>query len=58
MLDKSLLMVDMDGVISTGGIGSDDRPASAFHNGDAVIHFHSSDAGNHLLAPAGAGAGR
>ena len=49
-LDKPLLFVDIDGVISLWGFESDSRPEGAFHNVDGVIHFLSSDAGIHLLA--------
>lgn len=44
-----MLFVDIDGVISLWGFDSNDRPAGAFHNVDGVMHFLSSDAGNHLL---------
>jgi len=54
MLEKPLLFVDIDGIISLRGSDPDDRPAGAFHNVDGVIHFLSSDAGIHLLALAGA----
>ena len=50
MLDKPLLFVDIDGVVSLWGFDSDRRPAGAFHNVDGVIHFLSSGAGIHLLA--------
>jgi hypothetical protein len=50
MLDKPLLFVDIDGVVSLWGFDSDSRPAGGFHNVDGVIHFLSSDAGIHLLA--------
>lgn len=50
--EKPLLFVDVDGVISLWGSDSDDRPAGAFHNVDGVIHFLSSGARIHLLAPA------
>jgi hypothetical protein len=49
MLGKPVLFVDIDGVISLWGFDSNDRPAGAFHNVDGVMHFLSSDAGNHLL---------
>lgn len=44
-----MLFVDIDGVISLWGFDSDNRPAGTFHNVDGVMHFLSSDAGNHLL---------
>jgi hypothetical protein len=50
MLDKPLLFVDIDGVVSLWGFDSDSRPAGSFHNVDGIIHFLSSDAGIHLLA--------
>lgn len=53
MLDRPLLFVDIDGVISLWGSDSNARPAGAFHNVDGVIHFLSSDAAIHLLALAG-----
>ena len=46
---KPVLFVDIDGVISLWGFDSNARPAGAFHNVDGVMHFLSSDAGNHLL---------
>jgi hypothetical protein len=49
MQDKPLLFVDIDGVISLWGFDSNARPAGAFHNVEGVMHFLSSDAGNHLL---------
>jgi hypothetical protein len=48
-LEKPVLFVDIDGVISLWGWESDTRPAGTFHNVDGVMHFLSSDAGNHLL---------
>lgn len=44
-----MLFVDIDGVISLWGSDSNARPAGALHNLDGVMHFLSSDAGNHLL---------
>lgn len=44
-----MLFVDIDGVVSLWGFDSNARPAGAFHNVDGVMHFLSSDAGNHLL---------
>jgi hypothetical protein len=49
MQDKPLLFIDIDGVISLWGFDTNVRPAGAFHNVDGVMHFLSSDAGNHLL---------
>jgi hypothetical protein len=50
MREKPVLFVDMDGVVSLGGFDSNARPSGAFHNVDGVMHFLSSDTGNHLLA--------
>ena len=47
--EKPILFVDIDGVISLWGFGSNDRPAGAFHNVDGVMHFLSWEAGKHLL---------
>jgi hypothetical protein len=49
MREKPILLVDVDGVISLWGFDTNTRPAGAFHNVDGVMHFLSSDAGNHLL---------
>ena len=54
IMDKPLLFVDIDGVVSLWGFASDSRPAGAFHNVDKIIHFLSSDAGIHLLTLAAA----
>lgn len=54
MQAKPVRFVDIDGVISWWGLGSDVRPATrpdgAFHTVDGVMHFLSGVAGNHLLA--------
>ena len=47
--DKPVLFVDIDGVISLWDLDSYGCPPGALHNVDAVIHFLSSDTGNHLL---------
>jgi HAD domain in Swiss Army Knife RNA repair proteins len=47
--EKPVLFVDIDGVISLWGWESNARPPGTFHNVDGVMHFLSSDAGNHLL---------
>jgi hypothetical protein len=47
--EKPVLFVDIDGVISLWGWDTNARPAGTFHNVDGVMHFLSSDAGNHLL---------
>jgi len=49
ILDKPLLFVDIDGVVSLWGFAFDNRPAGAFHNVDGIMHFLSSGAGIHLL---------
>jgi hypothetical protein len=49
MRDKPVLFVDIDGVISLWGFDTNVRPAGAFHNVDGIMHFLSSEAGNHLL---------
>jgi hypothetical protein len=50
MLAKPVLFVDIDGVISLWGWGSNVRPAGTFRDVDGVIHFLSGVAGIHLLA--------
>jgi len=54
MQAKTVRFVDIYGVISLWGMGSDVRPAirsdGAFHTVDGVMHFLSGVAGNHLLA--------
>jgi hypothetical protein len=54
MQAKPVRFLDIDGVISLWGLGSDVRPATrpggAFHTVDGVMHFLSGVAGNHLLA--------
>lgn len=52
MQDKSLLFVDIDGVISTPRPDSDARPAGALHDVDESICLLSSDAAADLLARA------
>lgn len=44
-----MLFVDVDGVLSLWGFGSNTRPEGTFHNVDGVMHFLSSEAGKHLL---------
>jgi len=48
-----VLFVDIDGVISLWGFDMNVRPGGAFHNVDGVMHFLSSEAGDHLLALSG-----
>jgi hypothetical protein len=50
---KPLLLVDVDGVISLWGFGSDKRPPGAFASVDGIPHFLSQEAGRHLQALAG-----
>ena len=45
-----MLYVDVDGVISLWGFDSDRRPPGAFAAVDGILHFLSSEAGEHLLA--------
>jgi hypothetical protein len=52
--DKPLLYVDVDGVISLWGFDPDRRPPGAFATVDGIVHFLSSEAGEHLQALAGA----
>ena len=53
-LDKPLLLVDVDGVISLWGFASDRRPGGTFVSVDGIPHFLSEEAGRHLLDLAGA----
>jgi hypothetical protein len=46
---KPLLLVDIDGVISLYGFGSDERPPGRFELVDGIGHFLSAAAGPHLL---------
>lgn len=50
MLGKPLLLVDVDGVISLFGFGSDERPAGSWHQIDGMAHLLSAEAASHLLA--------
>jgi hypothetical protein len=49
-LDKPLLFVDIDGVISLFGFASAERPAGTWLNVDGVPHLISATASGHLLA--------
>jgi hypothetical protein len=53
-LDKPLLLVDVDGVISLWGFASDRRPGGTYVTVDGIPHFLSEEAGRHLLALAAA----
>ena len=48
-LDKPLLLVDVDGVISLWGFASARRPGGTFVSVDGIPHFLSEEAGRHLL---------
>jgi hypothetical protein len=48
-LDKPLLFVDVDGVISLFGFPADRPPAGSWLNVDGVIHLISATASEHLL---------
>lgn len=48
MNDKPVLLVDIDGVVSLFGFGSDDRPAGTWQLVDGIPHFLSADAGRYL----------
>src|SRR4051794_8975725 len=48
-LDKPVLFVDIDGVISLFGFASDRRPAGSWLNVDGVLHLISATASVHLL---------
>ncbi|MFL5843844.1 MAG: hypothetical protein ACJ762_04055 [Solirubrobacteraceae bacterium] len=47
-LDKPVLLVDIDGVISLWGFPSDERPDGTWHNVEGIPHFLSSTAAGHL----------
>ena len=47
---KPVLFVDIHGVVSHGGMGSNARPAGALHSVDAIMRFLSCAAAIHLLA--------
>jgi hypothetical protein len=50
VVDKPLLMVDIDGVISLFGFPVHERPNGSFHSIEGIFHFLSSTAAAHLLA--------
>jgi hypothetical protein len=52
-IDKPVLFVDIDGVISLFGFASDRRPAGSWLNVDGVLHLISATASEHLLRLAG-----
>jgi hypothetical protein len=47
-MDRPLLLVDVDGVISLFGFDTADPPAGRFEMVDGIAHFLSADAGEHL----------
>lgn len=48
MVEKPLLLVDVDGVISLFGFQPGSRPAGRFEMVDGIAHFLSATAGEHL----------
>jgi hypothetical protein len=48
MIEKPLLLVDVDGVISLFGFDLAERPAARFQLVDGIGHFLSATAGQHL----------
>lgn len=46
--DKPVLLVDIDGVVSLFGFGSDERPDGTWHNVEGMAHFLSATAAAHL----------
>ncbi|MGN6188107.1 MAG: HAD domain-containing protein [Conexibacter sp.] len=48
LLDRPLLLVDVDGVISLFGFPPHARPAGRFELVDGIAHFLSASAGEHL----------
>ena len=53
-MDRPLLLVDVDGVISLFGFDTADPPAGRFEMVDGIAHFLSADAGEHLRRLSGA----
>lgn len=49
-LDKPLLLVDIDGVISLFGFSSDERPDGSWHVVEGIAHLLSATAVGHLHA--------
>jgi hypothetical protein len=47
-MNRPLLLIDVDGVISLFGFGPDQRPAGRFEIVDGIAHFISATAGDHL----------
>jgi hypothetical protein len=48
-MDRPLLLIDVDGVISLFGFDSSHPPAGRFQLVDGIAHFLSATAGEHLL---------
>ena len=53
-MDRPLLLVDVDGVISLFGFDTADPPAGRFQMVDGIAHFLSASAGEHLRRLSGA----
>ena len=47
-MDRPLLMIDVDGVISLFGFAAERPPAGRFVLVDGIAHFLSATAGRHL----------
>ena len=47
-MDRPLLLIDVDGVISLFGFDPARPPAGRFHTVDGIVHFLSASAGEHL----------
>ena len=47
-MDKPLLLIDVDGVISLFGFDPNNKPAGRFEIVDGIAHFLSATAGEHL----------
>ncbi len=52
-MDRPLLLIDVDGVISLFGFDTADPPAGRFQMVDGIAHFLSASAGEHLRAAVG-----
>jgi hypothetical protein len=49
-MDKPLLLLDVDGVISLFRLDLDAQPPGTFVSVDGIVHLISASAGEHLLA--------
>jgi hypothetical protein len=47
-MNRPLLLIDVDGVISLFGFDPAEPPAGRFHTVDGIVHFLSASAGEHL----------